>query len=749
MQNGRHCAAEAGSSQELLGPEAADDLGRMMKVLRRVFEARLDAPEFSPSEPIKNVKEFCVGLLENPGNHAWCKDETYQRLPEKKRCSIAASLFLARKVLPSAPDPSQMLRHRQLMSTPAPAVPEGYKDFCAKEIARLFPYGWAKDYFKHVKAYSPKSSSCLDEPAANGGVQRFMARMGRDWFETQCLTGGHAEPHRVKFAVVETGGKSRGVTVAPGAHQLLGPLHRTMYEYMTQYSWCMRGEARGRRFVHFQERGGEVMVSGDYESATDNLNLDMTKFVLHHVLARAGHRVPPGIVAQAMASLEAEISYSDGVVVTQRRGQLMGNFLSFPLLCLQNYLAFRFLVPRDTPVKINGDDIVFRATRAEFDHWAAGVQRLGLTLSRGKTMVHPRLFSLNSSFFRATPKRVTEIPVIRMKSVGDGIPTPGDFRRFTRGWRMEARRLVGALWLNRHRRQIQASGRSVVEGLGIPADNSQIHTAGLSPREAWYRGSFLRDKMSEEEVPTLRVEGGAPAPSERWTLVQPERGFHTRRMRQHNEALYKAECAEYRWVVRGKPESKVKWWDRVRGTGRESAWLHHRSFWKQKGGASGRALPGIPRGLVRLAGGTDLRLRPPQLCVRGKRMWMRRDENSLVVYKRVGIRFVKEGSESQGGTMSVPRHRARPLVGTGEELSGVVAEFSYGEPRYHAKASRPPRLASPESVVHQEPAFFSPCIWDCLTYRPIQGMAGLNRAYAQEESGLGFWCSDPVASEDW
>jgi len=83
-----------------------------------------------------------------------------------------------------------------------------------------------------------------------------------------------------------------------------------------------------------------------------------------------------------MSSLRAKLWYEDcSVPFEQVGGQLMGSLLSFPLLCLQNYIAFRWVFPASVPVKINGDDIVFRSTLDQFDRWSAVVGQLGLRLS--------------------------------------------------------------------------------------------------------------------------------------------------------------------------------------------------------------------------------------------------------------------------------------------------------------------------------------------------------------------------------
>jgi hypothetical protein len=405
------------------------------------------------------------------------------------------------------------------MSIPAPDADPEYLSFVKEELARLFPAGWDRSYRSDVVSHTPRGTAMIGSSRMKGGAQAHLSRQGSDWFMDQCLGGGPPPaPFEVNYQIVNTGGKLRGVTVMGPDGHLLAPLHQSLYDFISSYEWLLRGEARRGRFAPFARKAGEVFVSGDYESATDNLSTEVAEVILKSILERT-RNVPSGIKDLALRSLRAKINYLvDGEVVAevqQRRGQLMGNYLSFPLLCLQNYLAFRFLIRRDVPLRINGDDIVFRATREEFNTWADGVGRLGLTLSKGKTAVSPHWFSLNSCFFMARGERerrgVKEVKVIRIKPVNDSPPTGEDFMRFCRHWKGVARKYVGGLWLRLHKRQIFATGRSVVGGLEIPADNGQLHEAGLKEYEWSFRGTTPLTAVKEPALPRM-IERGLAVP---------------------------------------------------------------------------------------------------------------------------------------------------------------------------------------------------------------------------------------------
>jgi len=515
-----------------------------------------------------------VGLLEGNKKHAWWKESQLLRKDEQMR--LAGSLFLARKLLPSPPDPQQASRHASLMRTPASPPPPGFLSFAVSELQGMFPVGWDRRYASHVYSHTPLESSCLEFGQRKGGSRRFAQKLGKDAFEDICLGESQTLPNTfpVRFSVVRTGGKNRGVTVSSGWSQVLAPLHRTLYDHVSSSSWLLRGEAKASRFRRFQAVEGEVFVSGDYESATDGLSCEVAEVILSTILSRCTS-VPESVKAYALRSLRADIQYPDGTRVAQARGQLMGNFLSFPLLCLQNYLVFRHLVPRPVPVKINGDDIVFRCRPEEYRQWAENVGSYGLKLCRGKTMVGPTFFSLNSAFFSAGADRVRGIPVLRGSClVSEGMPGGGAFTKFVKGWSGEARRLAGGLFLRQHKKAICASGRSVVEGLGIPADNSQLFTAGMHAREAFFRCSkptadMLGDRL-EPPLPVLNL--GNPV-NQDWARV-PNRGLPGHLVQLWSQD-YAAACGRVAWETTfwlNRQEAKDAWWEEVKRSGAEGAW---------------------------------------------------------------------------------------------------------------------------------------------------------------------------------
>jgi hypothetical protein len=307
-------------------------------------------------------------------------------------------------------------------------------------------------------------------------------------------------PSRV--VAVETGGKQRIVSTGDVEMNLFRPLHSAIYNRLSFFPWLLRGDAKASRFKdEFRLIHGEYFFSGDYESATDNLNSEVQEAILSLILDNTTS-VPKGIRDSALRTLRMKMfdRRDPDLVYYQNRGQLMGNLISFPLLCLVNYLAFRFYSGTSgdkgksnyAPVRINGDDIIFRSTPEVGYRWMRGVIGSGLTLSSGKTMVHRTFFSLNSALFVARRHGVSLVPVIRSTAFGFSA-REGSVESLSGRWRASfpgffghRRELLRVEWLKFNRKWIVASRRSLSRGLGLNVRESEVRSAGLWSRECFY-----------------------------------------------------------------------------------------------------------------------------------------------------------------------------------------------------------------------------------------------------------------------
>jgi hypothetical protein len=370
---------------------------------------------------------------------------------------------------------------------------------------------------------------------------------------------------------VDCKGKSRGVTVNSADCLFLEPVHKAIYDRLSRFSWLLRGEAKPASFSSFGRRDGELFVSGDYSAATDNLSLEVAELLLVSIFSRA-RSIPVPLQLECLRSLRANVWYDNcGVAFVQTRGQLMGSFLSFPLLCLQNYCAFKFVVHRPVPVKINGDDIVFRSTRLEYERWLSFCPQVGLFVCPGKTMVHERYFSLNSTFFKARLRDVKLLPVVRMATLSEPPQCPaslaGGFYSFRKGWKFKE--VVDGTYLSRRRKAIVKSGRSL-RALGIKVGAvGPIQEAGLWRRELWFQG------VKESRLPPSpgKVKW-APLP-EGWERVPLARSAGVRRRQEKTQDSFWDAVIEGAWSggVIDKNVQLRDHWDESARTGCHGAYL--------------------------------------------------------------------------------------------------------------------------------------------------------------------------------
>jgi len=195
--------------------------------------------------------------------------------------------------------------------------------------------------------------------------------------------------------------------------------------------------------------------SGDFSGATDNLRSSVSKLILRFLLQCLPHgRI--GEIIEGFCDSKIEYSYQPLVrsvkakdivkgkkepnsladlyrhykcteqgVQQQTNGQLMGHVLSFPVLCLANYLIFKWTYrvynnnkyveymdsfnPLDDQfnfkeepipvVKVNGDDILFCCLPEIYELWKKETAKNGFFPSVGKNLFSPEIAQINSELF--------------------------------------------------------------------------------------------------------------------------------------------------------------------------------------------------------------------------------------------------------------------------------------------------------------------------------------------------------------
>lgn len=474
---------------------------RFRLLLQSSFKVRLPTVRRADWS-LKSLREFSEGILDSDCVcHDWRTSLLRQHASRQVRVTVASSLFLFRKVIPkplTAEEVSQsVLNYIDKMTSASPPLDVKFRSFCVRKMEHLFKVDWDKRWKSKVKAFTLPTSACVERSRKRGGArggdrtslrEQFLAfTEGREELELGQVT----EP-----MMIWTGGKWRLVTKFSERRSFLSPLHRLIYDHLSKRNWLLRGEATRDEFEAFVKVDGEIFVSGDYESATDNLNIELSDLILD-CLQKSSTHVPSSVWSQARKGLHN--IFPDGRI--QRTGQLMGSLLSFPLLCIANYLTFKWAVPRQVPLKINGDDIVFRCTKEEKDKWFSVVGASGLRVSKGKTMTLKSAFSLNSTFFLSAYSHVKACPVVRSTCLFGGVEDPNQI-----GGRLKGVYAGGgfagdctrAFALREMSKQVWSSQRSVRGGLGATVSWRALNWAGLQERETFYNEMAVRRVWRKE-----------------------------------------------------------------------------------------------------------------------------------------------------------------------------------------------------------------------------------------------------------
>jgi len=237
-----------------------------------------------------------------------------------------------------------------------------------------------------------------------------------------------------------------------GLHLGLSQLQKDLWSYLyNHHSGFFRliGETLTRSHlwpILIEWDADKYFCSGDFSAATDNLKQEITKMIYCKFFERlltVKHCLNDSIVDNVLMKQEedttnsrlfyrglysltsSKLDYSRSVLPTypfnyeweskeigqvdQINGQLMGNVLSFPILCIANYLSFhisyeKFLGKKvrlwKTPkVLINGDDILFVTTAKHYAQWQITVNQFGLEPSVGKNYFNQSFLQINSELW--------------------------------------------------------------------------------------------------------------------------------------------------------------------------------------------------------------------------------------------------------------------------------------------------------------------------------------------------------------
>nr|QED42942.1 putative RdRp [Cyathus narnavirus A] len=250
--------------------------------------------------------------------------------------------------------------------------------------------------------YVPNSGkACTEVPLSRGGKRAAIYLRSADFVLEN------------RFATIVSGGKFRTITIDSARNA-------RDYEFLNDYMFrivrklpCMiSGKTVEEWFDSVEIPQGSWVLSGDLEAATDHFRSDLAECVIRHLtdLFFDGSEVH---FERMCAFTTRAVFREEGEQTVQRRGQLMGSVLSFPILCLVNLvsqLMMRYSLVRVLSMTrkdlfafnlcgINGDDVVTWGEESVRESWLESLGHVGGVPSRGKTLFSQTHFTVNSELF--------------------------------------------------------------------------------------------------------------------------------------------------------------------------------------------------------------------------------------------------------------------------------------------------------------------------------------------------------------
>jgi hypothetical protein len=248
-------------------------------------------------------------------------------------------------------------------------------------------------------------------------------------------------------------------------------------------------------------------VSGDYSAATDGLDIRLSKLFLETLLEKFPEEHRDITPAFRRVLLEQWLLYPDPKVlpVLQKNGQLMGSVLSFPFLCLANMFTYVLMLGggdrwktleilrsyhelRSLPVLINGDDILFRCSKVQYDLWLQKISLVGFVPSLGKNFFHKRFFTINSEPMEFRPRPKTNTEFWGGMSWADMAELPEGFPSYLPETIQDTFLIHGFLNVGLLTGQSKLTGREALKSIPISGWYSKSVLPALNPSQAhrWF-----------------------------------------------------------------------------------------------------------------------------------------------------------------------------------------------------------------------------------------------------------------------
>jgi len=390
-----------------------------LKVVRIRFHlAKGELPDLGPAD----LGKYLLHLLSPPGEKpfplpfpraqlGWDGPFPHLvRLGRYDRWLFAQSLSSIKRALPNLtcekhPPPSGFpaWKANACQATPPEATPH-FREFCRRQCRRFFPVGWDRNYTSFCESFIP-SASAREEPLTTGSGW-WASSSSRTEFQVAVRRGRMPSSvkgrFRLRYKEVPSTGKVRPLGIPSVEYDLLGPLHKAIYDRLSKTGWLLKGPPKSSRIKRVCCYKWQTSV--DLVGATDGLRLDVTEALLGVILSRATS-IPGRVKQLACESLYPTVR---GSRVTF--GQMMGTYLSFPLLCLTSYCAAKWAARGSkSSILINGDDCLISSTSRD----VLNRYPVGFRINTQKTCVSQVVAEINSTTFLRKGKVWKEVQNLR------------------------------------------------------------------------------------------------------------------------------------------------------------------------------------------------------------------------------------------------------------------------------------------------------------------------------------------------
>ena len=296
-------------------------------------------------------------------------------------------------------------------------LPSEIHDLVSRVAAEIVPCRWDA-LLPKTRVYIPTTKATLETPSSKGGHWIKQSRYHND----------------SKLEVMEDG---RVITIFGQRRQsVLRPLHESLYESLSKYRWLKRGEFTPSDVSELMEVSPkhEIFISGDYTASTDNIRTEVLEIIVAELREKAS------LLSDEEERALLEFPHYSIGGRTANRGSPMGSYLSFPILCIANRLAFEIACITDgrmthrqrvkKRVRINGDDIIFRGDRTLALHWKEAARIIGFVVNDEKTGISSRVAELNSTAVAVLDGgALFRVPRIPVKLVCGDIANSDDYAK--------------------------------------------------------------------------------------------------------------------------------------------------------------------------------------------------------------------------------------------------------------------------------------------------------------------------------